>query len=159
VKKSTQIILYFVLGLLIVSVISSVALSGYRETRIEAIKNPSPTATVDSNVVLLENMVVTILNGTQRDGLATRLGSRLETFGVFVTKIDNYKRRNLETSELLYRPDAIEAATKLAQISGILKLTPYPAFEANEFATIIIGYDLPEPGPEPVNPAPTESSE
>jgi len=100
--------------------------------------------------VTLDKMVVTILNGTNREGLGTRLASRLETFGVFVTKIDNYKKRNIDTSELLYRPDAIEAATKLAQVAGIQKLTPYPAFEADEFATIITGYDLPEPFPEQI---------
>ena len=75
---------------------------------------------------------------------------------VFVTKIDNYKKRNIETSELLYRPDAIEAATKLAQVAGIQKLTPYPAFEADEFATIITGYDLPEPFPEQIDSTSTQ---
>ena len=29
-------------------------------------------------------------------------------------------------------------------------MTPYPAFEADEFATIITGYDLPEPFPEQI---------
>ncbi|MFM9095269.1 MAG: LytR C-terminal domain-containing protein, partial [Actinomycetes bacterium] len=112
--------------------------------------NPTPTQSADDGVVTLDKMVVTILNGTNREGLGTRLASRLETFGVFVTKIDNYKKRNIDTSELLYRPDAIEAATKLAQVAGIQKLTPYPAFEADEFATIITGYDLPEPFPEQI---------
>lgn len=150
-KKSTQIILSSVLALVIVSVIASAALSNYRATRIDAIINPQPSASADDGVVTLDKMVVTILNGTNREGLSTRLGSRLETYGVFVTKIDNYKKRNIATSELLYRPDALEAATKLAQVAGIQKLTPYPAFEANEFATIITGYDLPEPFPEQID--------
>jgi hypothetical protein len=150
-KKSNQIILGSVLALVIISAITSAALSSYRANRIEAILNPKPTATAEEGIVTLDKMVVTILNGTNREGLSTRLASRLETFGVFVTKIDNYKKRNIETSELLYRPDAIEAATKLAQVAGIQKLTPYPAFEANEFATIITGYDLPEPFPQQID--------
>ena len=149
-KKSTQIILGSVFALVIVSIITSYALSNYRMNRIDAIVNPKPSATVEDVVVTIDKMVVTILNGTNREGLGTRLGSRLETFGVFVTKIDNYKKRNIDTSELLYRPDALEAATKLAQVAGIQKMTPYPAFEADEFATIITGYDLPEPFPEQI---------
>lgn len=155
-KKSTQAILISVLALVVISVIASTALVNYRANRIEAILNPQPTATADEGVVTLDRMVVTILNGTNRTGLGTRLGSRLETFGVFVTKIDNYKTRNVDTSELLYRPDAIEAATKLAQVAGIQKLTPYPAFEADEFATIITGYDLPEPFPEQIEDTSTQ---
>jgi hypothetical protein len=150
-KKSTQIILGSVLAFLLVSVIASASLSNYRTNRIEAIINPGPSQSADNGVVTLDKMVVTILNGTNREGLGTRLASRLETFGVFVTKIDNYKKRNIDTSELLYRPDAIEAATKLAQVAGIQKLTPYPAFEADEFATIITGYDLPEPFPQQID--------
>ena len=149
-KKSTQIILGSVFALVIVSIITSYALSNYRINRIDAIVNPKPSTTVEDGVVTIDKMVVTILNGTNREGLGTRLGSRLETFGVFVTKIDNYKKRNIDTSELLYRPDALEAATKLAQVAGIQKMTPYPAFEADEFATIITGYDLPEPFPEQI---------
>ncbi len=149
-KKSTQTILGSVFALVIVSIITSYALSNYRMNRIDAIVNPKPSATVEDGVVTIDKMVVTILNGTNREGLGTRLGSRLETFGVFVTKIDNYKKRNIDTSELLYRPDALEAATKLAQVAGIQKMTPYPAFEADEFATIITGYDLPEPFPEQI---------
>ena len=149
-KKSTQIILGSVFALVIVSIITSYALSNYRMNRIDAIVNPKPSATVEDGVVTIDKMVVTILNGTNREGLGTRLGSRLETFGVFVTKIDNYKKRNIDTSELLYRPDALVAATKLAQVAGIQKMTPYPAFEADEFATIITGYDLPEPFPEQI---------
>ena len=149
-KKSTQIILGSVFALVIVSIITSYALSNYRINRIDAIVNPKPSATVEDGVVTIDKMVVTILNGTNGEGLGTRLGCRLETFGVFVTKIDNYKKRNIDTSELLYRPDALEAATKLAQVAGIQKMTPYPAFEADEFATIITGYDLPEPFPEQI---------
>lgn len=149
-KKSTQIILGSVLALLVVSVIASAALSNYRANRIDSILNPKPSASADDGIVTIDKMVVTILNGTNREGLGTRLGSRLETFGVFVTKIDNYKKRNIDTSELLYKPEALEAATKLAQVAGIQKLTPYPAFEADEFATIITGYDLPEPFPEQI---------
>ena len=149
-KKSTQIILGSVFALVIVSIITSYALSNYRINRIDAIVNPKPSATVEDGVVTIDKMVVTILNGTNREGLGTRLGSRLETFGVFVSKIDNYKKRNIDTSELLYRPDALEAATKLAQAAGIQKMTAYPAFEADEFATIITGYDLPEPFPEQI---------
>jgi hypothetical protein len=150
-KKSTQIILGSVIALLIVSVIASAALSNYRADRIDSILNPKPSASADDGVVTIDKMVVTILNGTNREGLGTRLASRLETFGVFVTKIDNYKKRNIDTSELLYKPEALEAATKLAQVAGIQKLTPYPAFEADEFATIITGYDLPEPFPEQID--------
>ncbi|MDA2977258.1 MAG: LytR C-terminal domain-containing protein [Actinomycetota bacterium] len=155
-KKSTQIILGSVFALVIVSIITSYALSNYRMNRIDAIVNPKPSATVEDGVVTIDKMVVTILNGTNREGLGTRLGSRLETFGVFVTKIDNYKKRNIDTSELLYRPDALEAATKLAQVAGIQKMTPYPAFEADEFATIITGYDLPEPFPEQIESSGTQ---
>jgi hypothetical protein len=155
-KKSTQIILGSVFALVIVSIITSYALSNYRINRIDAIVNPKPSATVEDGVVTIDKMVVTILNGTNREGLGTRLGSRLETFGVFVTKIDNYKKRNIDTSELLYRPDALEAATKLAQVAGIQKMTPYPAFEADEFATIITGYDLPEPFPEQIESSGTQ---
>jgi hypothetical protein len=155
-KKSTQIILVSVLALVVLSVIASTTLANYRANRIEAILNPQPTATADEGVVTLDRMVVTILNGTNRTGLGTRLASRLETFGVFVTKIYNYKTRKVDTSELLYRPDAIEAATKLAQVAGIQKLTPYPAFEADEFATIITGYDLPEPFPEQIEDTTTQ---
>ena len=155
-KRSTQIILGSVIALLIVSVISSAALSNYRANRIDSILNPKPSASADDGVVTIDKMVVTILNGTNREGLGTRLASRLETFGVFVTKIDNYKKRNIETSELLYKPEALEAATKLAQVAGIQKLTPYPAFEADEFATIITGYDLPEPFPEQIDTTGTQ---
>jgi hypothetical protein len=155
-KKSTQIILGSVFALVIISIITSYALSNYRMNRIDAIVNPKPSATVEDGVVTIDKMVVTILNGTNREGLGTRLGSRLETFGVFVTKIDNYKKRNIDTSELLYRPDALEAATKLAQVAGIQKMTPYPAFEADEFATIITGYDLPEPFPEQIESSGTQ---
>jgi len=155
-KKSTQIILGSVIALLIVSVIASAALSNYRANRIDSILNPKPSASADEGVVTIDKMVVTILNGTNREGLGTRLASRLETFGVFVTKIDNYKKRNIETSELLYKPEALEAATKLAQVAGIQKLTPYPAFEADEFATIITGYDLPEPFPEQIDSSGTQ---
>ena len=155
-KKSTQIILGSVLALLIVSVIASAALSNYRANRIDSILNPKPSASADDGIVTIDKMVVTILNGTNREGLGTRLASRLETFGVFVTKIDNYKKRNIETSELLYKPEALEAATKLAQVAGIQKLTPYPAFEADEFATIITGYDLPEPFPEQIDTTGTQ---
>jgi hypothetical protein len=155
-KKSTQIILGSVIALLIVSVIASAALSNYRANRIDSILNPKPSASADEGVVTIDKMVVTILNGTNREGLGTRLASRLETFGVFVTKIDNYKKRNIETSELLYKPEALEAATKLAQVAGIQKLTPYPAFEADEFATIITGYDLPEPFPEQIDTTGTQ---
>ncbi len=102
-NKRTQIILGSVLALVVISVIASAALSNYRVNRIEAILNPQPSASVEDGVVTLDKMVVTILNGTNREGLSTRLGSRLETFGVFVTKIDNYKKRNIETSELLYQ--------------------------------------------------------
>ena len=155
-KKSTQIILGSVIALLIVSVIASATLSNYRANRIDSILNPKPSASADEGVVTIDKMVVTILNGTNREGLGTRLASRLETFGVFVTKIDNYKKRNIETSELLYKPEALEAATKLAQVAGIQKLTPYPAFEADEFATIITGYDLPEPFPEQIDSTGTQ---
>jgi len=155
-KKSTQFILGSVFALVIVSIITSYALSNYRINRIDTIVNPKPSATVEDGVVTIDKMVVTILNGTNREGLGTRLGSRLETFGVFVTKIDNYKKRNIDTSELLYRPDALEAATKLAQVAGIQKMTPYPAFEADEFATIITGYDLPEPFPEQIESSGTQ---
>lgn len=155
-KKSTQIILGSVLALLVVSVIASAALSNYRANRIDSILNPKPSASADDGIVTIDKMVVTILNGTNREGLGTRLGSRLETFGVFVTKIDNYKKRNIDTSELLYKPEALEAATKLAQVAGIQKLTPYPAFEADEFATIITGYDLPEPFPEQIDSGGTQ---
>jgi len=155
-KKSTQIILGSVIALLIVSVIASAALSNYRANRIDSILNPKPSASADDGVVTIDKMVVTILNGTNREGLGTRLASRLETFGVFVTKIDNYKKRNIDTSELLYKPEALEAATKLAQVAGIQKLTPYPAFEADEFATIITGYDLPEPFPEQIDSTGTQ---
>jgi hypothetical protein len=155
-KKSTQIILGSVIALLIVSVIASAALSNYRADRIDSILNPKPSASADDGVVTIDKMVVTILNGTNREGLGTRLASRLETFGVFVTKIDNYKKRNIDTSELLYKPEALEAATKLAQVAGIQKLTPYPAFEADEFATIITGYDLPEPFPEQIDSSGTQ---
>lgn len=155
-KKSTQIILGSVIALLIVSVISSAALSNYRANRIDSILNPKPSASADDGVVTIDKMVVTILNGTNREGLGTRLASRLETFGVFVTKIDNYKKRNIATSELLYKHEALEAATKLAQVAGIQKLTPYPAFEADEFATIITGYDLPEPFPEQIDSTGTQ---
>jgi hypothetical protein len=155
-KKSTQIILGSVIALLIVSVIASATLSNYRANRIDSILNPKPSASADEGVVTIDKMVVTILNGTNREGLGTRLASRLETFGVFVTKIDNYKKRNIETSELLYKPEALEAATKLAQVAGIQKLTPYPAFEADEFATIITGYDLPEPFPEQIDTTGTQ---
>ena len=155
-KKSTQIILGSVIALLIVSVIASAALSNYRANRIDSILNPKPSASADDGVVTIDKMVVTILNGTNREGLGTRLASRLETFGVFVTKIDNYKKRNIDTSELLYKPEALEAATKLAQVAGIQKLTPYPSFEADEFATIITGYDLPEPFPEQIDSTGTQ---
>jgi len=155
-KKSTQIILGSVIALLIVSVIASATLSNYRANRIDSILNPKPSASADEGVVTIDKMVVTILNGTNREGLGTRLASRLETFGVFVTKIDNYKKRNIETSELLYKPEALEAATKLAQVAGIQKLTPYPAFEADEFATIITGYYVPEPFPEQIDSTGTQ---
>jgi hypothetical protein len=131
-------------------------LSNYRADRIDSILNPKPSASADDGVVTIDKMVVTILNGTNREGLGTRLASRLETFGVFVTKIDNYKKRNIDTSELLYKPEALEAATKLAQVAGIQKLTPYPAFEADQFATIITGYDLPEPFPEQIDSGGTQ---
>ena len=84
-NKRTQIILGSVLALVVISVIASAALSNYRVNRIEAILNPQPSASVEVGVVNLDKMVVTILNGTNREGLSTRLGSRLETFGVFVT--------------------------------------------------------------------------
>ena len=82
-SRRTQIILGSVIALAIISAITSVALSNYRANRIEAILNPTPTASVDDGVVTLDKMVVTILNGTNREGLGTRLASRLETFGVF----------------------------------------------------------------------------
>jgi len=45
-NKRTQIIIGSVLALLVISVISSAALSNYRVNRIEAILNPQPSASV-----------------------------------------------------------------------------------------------------------------
>jgi len=120
-KRSTQIILGSVIALLIVSVISSAALSNYRANRIDSILNPKPSASADDGIVTIDKMVVTILNGTNREGLGTRLASRLETFGVFVTKIDNYKKRNMNL------PPSLLVMTYLNHsLNKLIQLEPSP---------------------------------
>jgi len=112
------------------------------EDSIEAI-NPNLEET--QAIVKVQDLVVTVLNGSQRDGLAKTTQDYLEQENIYVTRIGNAPNRNYLVSEVIYHPESAQAAYELAKLLKITKRTPAESFESRLFATVVIGSDFQEP--------------
>jgi len=96
-------------------------------------------------IVKVQDLVVTVLNGSQRDGMAKATQDYLEQENIFVTRIGNAPNRNYLVSEVIYHPESAQAAYELAKLLKITKRTPAASFESRLFATVVIGSDFQEP--------------
>lgn len=101
------------------------------------------TATIEE-AVKMTDLVVTVLNGSLRDGMAKNVQTQLETKNIYVTRIGNAPNRNYQESEIIYHPEAYPAARELAQLLKVTKLTPANSFESRLFATLVLGADFQE---------------
>ena len=96
-------------------------------------------------IVKIDELVVTVLNGSLKDGMASKTKDYLEANKIYVTRIGNAPTRNYEVSEIIYHPEASQAAYELAKLLNINKRTPAQSFESRLFATVVIGADFQEP--------------
>jgi thioredoxin-like negative regulator of GroEL len=112
------------------------------EDSIEAI---NPTLNEIEAIVKMQDLVVTVLNGSQRDGLARVTEEYLTQQDIYVTRIGNAPNRNYLVSEVIYHPDSAQAAYELAKLLKITKRTPAASFESKLFSTVVIGSDFQEP--------------
>jgi hypothetical protein len=99
------------------------------------------TPTIEE-VVKMTDLVVTVLNGSLKDGMAKNVQTQLETKNIYVTRIGNAPNRNYQKSEIIYHPEAYQAARELAELLKVTKLTPATSFESRLFATLVLGADF-----------------
>lgn len=109
--------------------------------------NAAPTLSLEETVAItrMQDLVVTVLNGSQKEGLAKKTQDYLEQQSVYVTRIGNAPNRNYLVSEVIYHPESSQAAYELAKLLNITKRTPATSFESKLFATVVIGSDFQEP--------------
>lgn len=98
-----------------------------------------------TQLVQLDQLVVTVLNGSLRDGMAGRTKEFLEENKIYVTRIGNAPTRNYQVSEIIYHPESSKAAYELSKLLQINKRTPAESFESSLFVTVVIGADFKEP--------------
>jgi thioredoxin-like negative regulator of GroEL len=96
-------------------------------------------------VTQMQDLVVTVLNGSKKEGLAKKTQGYLEQQSVYVTRIGNAPNRNYLVSEIIYHPESSQAAYELAKLLNITKRTPATSFESRLFVTVVIGSDFQEP--------------
>lgn len=96
-------------------------------------------------IVKMNELVVTVLNGSLKDGMAGKTQEFLEENQIYVTRIGNAPNRNYQVSEIIYHPESSKAAYELAKLLQITKRTPAISFESKLFVTVIIGADFKEP--------------
>lgn len=96
-------------------------------------------------ITQLEDLVVTVLNGSQRGGLAGKTQDYLATQNIYVTRVGNAPTRDYAVSEIIYHPESAQAAYELAKLLRINKRTPASSFDSKLFATVVLGTDFIEP--------------
>lgn len=96
-------------------------------------------------IVKMNELVVTVLNGSLKDGMAGKTQEFLEENLIYVTRIGNAPNRNYQVSEIIYHPESAKAAYELAKLLQINKRTPAESFESRLFVTVVIGADFKEP--------------
>jgi thioredoxin-like negative regulator of GroEL len=111
----------------------------------DSIEVTNPSLDETQAIVKVQDLVVTVLNGSQRDGMAKATQDYLEQENIFVTRIGNAPNRNYLVSEVIYHPESAQAAYELAKLLKITKRTPAASFESRLFATVVIGSDFQEP--------------
>lgn len=100
-----------------------------------------PVADPEQIIVKMQDLVVTVLNGSQKDGMAQLTKEFLELENIYVTRIGNAPNRDYQVSEIIYHPESAQAAYELAKLLDIRKRTPASSFESKLFITIVIGAD------------------
>ncbi|MGA0883785.1 MAG: LytR C-terminal domain-containing protein, partial [Candidatus Nanopelagicales bacterium] len=79
------------------------------------------------------------------DGMAAKTQEFLESNQLYVARIGNAPTRNYQASEVIYHPEASQAAYELAKLLQINKRTPAQSFESRLYVTVVIGADFKEP--------------
>ena len=98
-----------------------------------------------AQIVRMDQLVVTVLNGSLKDGMAGKTQAFLEENRIYVSRIGNAPTRNYQVSEIIYHPEASQAAYELAKLLQINKRVPAESFESRLFVTVVIGADYKEP--------------
>ena len=101
--------------------------------------------TEPEKITQVEDLVVTVLNGSQRGGLAGKTQDYLATQNIYVTRVGNAPTRDYAVSEIIYHPESAQAAYELAKLLQINKRTPASSFDSKLFATVVLGTDFIEP--------------
>lgn len=142
-SRTNQILIWITLSILAIAL--TVAYFWPKE-------DPEAVAETDTNlqkqvemIVTVDQLVVTVLNGSLKDGMAGKTKEFLEANQIYVTRIGNAPTRDYAVSEIIYHPDSSQAAYDLAKLLNINKRTPAKSFESKLFATVVIGADFKEP--------------
>lgn len=96
-------------------------------------------------ITQIQDLVVTVLNGSRKDGMAGKTQKFLEKQDIFVTRVGNAPTKDYAFSEILYHPESSQASSELAQLLKITIRTPTSSFESKLFVTVVIGADFLEP--------------
>jgi hypothetical protein len=141
-SRVNQILIWVTLSFLAIS-LTTVYLWPENQIPIEVEVSTATAPTVET-VVGVEDLVVTVLNGSQKEGMAKNVQDYLLAQNIYVTRIGNTPRRNYAVSEILYHPEAFQAAQEFAQMLKVKKLTPATSFESRLFLTLVLGADFEE---------------
>jgi hypothetical protein len=141
-SRVNQILIWVTLSFLAIS-LTTVYLWPENQIPIEVEVSTATAPTVET-VVGVEDLVVTVLNGSQKEGMAKNVQDYLLAQNIYVTRIGNTPRRNYAVSEILYHPEAFQAAQEFAQMLKVKKLTPATSFESRLFVTLVLGADFEE---------------
>ena len=142
-SRTNQILIWITFSVLLISL--TVAYFWPEEQPQALVEEEVPAVEEALQVVKMNQLVVTVLNGSLKDGMAAKTQEFLESKQLYVTRIGNAPTRNYQASEVIYHPEASQAAYELAKLLQINKRTPAQSFESRLFVTVVIGADFAEP--------------
>jgi hypothetical protein len=142
-SRTNQILIWITLFVLLISL--TVAYFWPEEQPQTLVEVEAPEVKETLQVVKMNQLVVTVLNGSLKDGMAAKTQEFLESNQLYVARIGNAPTRNYQVSEIIYHPEASQAAYELAKLLQINKRTPAQSFESRLFVTVVIGADFAEP--------------
>jgi hypothetical protein len=141
-SRVNQILIWVSLSFLAIS-LTTVYLWPEDQIPIEVEKSTTTAPAIEA-AVGVGDLVVTVLNGSQKVGMAKNVQDYLVAQDIYVTRIGNAPRRDYVVTEILYHPEAFQAAQQFAEILKVKKLTPATSFESRLFLTLVLGADFDE---------------
>lgn len=139
-SRVNQILIWVTLSFLAIS-LTTVYFWPEEQISIEVEESTTAAPTIEE-VVGVKDLVVTVLNGSQKEGMAKNVQDYLVAQDIYVARIGNAPRRDYAVSEILYHPEAFQAAQQFAQMLKVKKLTPATSFESRLFVTVVLGADF-----------------